>query len=42
VNRRALPAATSGLEVTPGVLGSSAGVIGAASLVLRTVEARMR
>jgi glucokinase len=36
VRRFALPAATSGLEVLPGMLGIDAGVVGAASLAMRT------
>ncbi len=36
VRQLALPAATSGLEIVPSVLGSKAGVVGAASLAMRT------
>jgi glucokinase len=36
VRRLALPAATSGLDVLPGMLGSNAGVVGSASLAMRT------
>jgi glucokinase len=40
VGHFALPAAATNIEVVPGVLGSDAGVIGAASLVMRTVDDR--
>jgi glucokinase len=36
VKRLALAAASASLEVLPGVLGSAAGVVGAASLAMRT------
>jgi glucokinase len=42
VRRLALPAAAAALEVMPGALGSSAGVVGAANFAVRTLSDKAR